>query len=253
MLRRTEGIVLRSVPFGEADLIVTYLTPDYGLIRLFAKSPRKIKSRFGSSLEPLTHSTISFWGKEDAALPKLTQSDIRHAFQTIRDKLDFYMKVSRLIELTISFMPERDANRRVFLLLFNTLKACEEMLSRTSGEVFSDGELIMTHFKIKFLEFAGFAPKLDSCGRCGNKGHGFYISHGSVMCESCARSSDSPVRLSTAMLKLYACLLTWDISKIRRIKPSGNLMSELSGIINMHIKYILARPLKTDAFARFQQ
>ncbi len=54
MLKRTEGIVLRTIPFGEADLIVTYLTPDFGIIKLFAKSPRKTKSRFGSSLEPLS-------------------------------------------------------------------------------------------------------------------------------------------------------------------------------------------------------
>ena len=58
MLQRTEGIVLKTNPFGEADLIVTYLTRDYGILKTFAKSPRKIKSRFGSSLEPLTYSIV---------------------------------------------------------------------------------------------------------------------------------------------------------------------------------------------------
>ncbi|MFN3480839.1 MAG: recombination protein O N-terminal domain-containing protein, partial [Thermodesulfovibrionales bacterium] len=37
MLHRTEGIVLRTVPFAEADLIVTLLTLDFGLIKVFAK------------------------------------------------------------------------------------------------------------------------------------------------------------------------------------------------------------------------
>ena len=50
MLHRTEGIVLKNFPYGEADLFVTYLTPDMGIIKTFAKSPRKTKSRFGSSL-----------------------------------------------------------------------------------------------------------------------------------------------------------------------------------------------------------
>ncbi len=58
MLKRTNAIVLKTFPFGEADLIVTHLTYDFGLINTFAKSPRKIKSRFGSSLEPLTCSKI---------------------------------------------------------------------------------------------------------------------------------------------------------------------------------------------------
>ena len=106
MLRRTEGIVLRTVPFGEADLIVTFLTPDYGSMKVFAKSPRKIRSRFGSSLEPLTCSVISFWGKEDAPLPRLTQSDILHSFQTLREEFSSFLKLSEILELILSFLPK---------------------------------------------------------------------------------------------------------------------------------------------------
>ena len=76
MQTRTEGIVLKSMAYGEADVIVTYLTADLGIRKGFAKSARKIKSRFGGSLEPFTHSRITLLGKEDASLPRLTQSDI---------------------------------------------------------------------------------------------------------------------------------------------------------------------------------
>ena len=112
MLKRTEGIVLKTIPFGEADLIVTYLTYDFGLIKAFAKSPRKIKSRFGSSLEPLTYSKISFWGKEDANLPRLTQSDIILPFKSIRERLDCFLKASEIIELTVNTLPEHEANKK---------------------------------------------------------------------------------------------------------------------------------------------
>jgi DNA repair protein RecO (recombination protein O) len=241
MLKRTEGIVLRTIPFGEADLIVTYLTPDFGIVKLFAKSPRKIKSRFGSSLEPLTRSRIAFWGREDASLPRLTQSDILHPFQSIRDSLDCFLKVSQLIELILSFMPERDANRKVYVLLLNTLTQIE--VAGLAGK-----NLLAHHFRIKLLDLVGFAPKLDACGRCGKCGNAFYISQGSLLCEPCAKGIDSPIRLSPAVLKLYTDLLTWDAARIQRIKPSDRLMSELSGILTMHITYILSRPLKSAAF-----
>jgi DNA repair protein RecO (recombination protein O) len=241
MLKRTEGIVLRTIPFGEADLIVTYLTPDFGIIKLFAKSPRKTKSRFGSSLEPLTNARIAFWGKEDANLPRLTQSDILHPFQSIRDSLDCFLQVSQLVELTLSFMAERDANRNVYALLFDALTGLE-----TAGSAVKD--LLCHHYKIKLLDFAGFAPKLDVCGRCGSRGDMFYISQGSLLCVECAQGIDSPIRLSPAVRKLYSDLLTWDTAKIERIKPSGGLMSELAGILGMHITYVLSRPLRTDAF-----
>ncbi len=238
MLKRTEGIVLRTIPFGEADLIVTYLTPDFGLIKLFAKSPRKFKSRFGSSLEPLTQSQLSFWGKEDSALPRLTQSDIIHPFHSIRDNLSNFLKISEIIELTINFIPERDVNKRAYALLLNTLIHVENNHNTT---------LMITHYKIKFLKFVGFAPKLDACGRCGRNGYYFYLSQGSVLCESCAKGTDSPIKVLPAVLKFYHDLLAWDTAKIKRIKPSDIQLSELSDIINMHIKYILSKPLKSEA------
>src|SRR4030065_2754870 len=121
MLQRTEGIVLRTIPFGDADLIVSLLTPDLGLLKTFAKSPLKTKSRFGSSLEPLTHSRIAFWGKEGASLPRLTQSDIIHSFQSIRDKMNCFIRVSEIIEINLKFLPEREANRKLYTLLMQKL------------------------------------------------------------------------------------------------------------------------------------
>ena len=128
MLHRTEGIVLRTIPFGDADLIVSFLTPDLGLLKTFAKSPLKTKSRFGSSLEPLTHSRIAFWGKEDTTLPRLTQSDIIHSFQSMRDTLNCFIKVSEIIELTLQFIPEREANTKVYALFLHTLHNIENNL-----------------------------------------------------------------------------------------------------------------------------
>ncbi len=102
MLTRTEGIVLKTQKYGEADLIVTYLTSDRGIIKTFAKSPRKTKSRFGSSLEPLTHSKLSLWGKEQSAMPKITQSDIINSFCQIRENYQDFLNVSKLTEILIS-------------------------------------------------------------------------------------------------------------------------------------------------------
>ena len=239
MLQRTEGIVLKTHPFGEADLIVTYLTRDYGIIKAFAKSPRKIKSRFGSSLEPLTYSRISIWGKEDAALPRLTQSDIIHTFQSIRSTLKCFLKVSELIELTLSFVPERDTSKRVYSLLLDTLHAVETDCSAC---------LLIIYYKLKLLETVGYLPKLKGCGRCGKDGDTFYISHGTVLCERCSKGSESSFSISRGVINLYSSLLNWDPSNLKRIKPAENLVSELSTLIDEHVKYIIERNLRTKAF-----
>lgn len=241
MLRRTEGIVLKTTLFGEADLIVTHLTYDFGLIKTFARSPRKTKSRFGSSLEPLTCSKISFWGKEDSNLPRLTQSDIIMPFQSIRDKWDCFLKVSEILELTINFIPEGEVNRKIYTLLLNTLKTIEKDCNILLNSIL---------YKIKFLGFIGYSPRLGGCAVCGKSGMNFYISQGSIICEKCAVGMHPPIRLSQGSIKLYETLNKWDVSMIGRIKPAHNLLTELSDMINDHIRYTLSKPLKSRAFGK---
>jgi DNA repair protein RecO (recombination protein O) len=242
MLKRTEAIVLKTSPFSEADLIVTALTREYGMVKTFAKSTRKTKSRFGSSLEPLTYSRISFWGKEDANLPRLTQSDIIKPFQSIRDRIDCFFRVMESVELTLNLLPEREPHRNVFDLLISVLA----MIESDNG---SDRALLKTLlYKIRFLDMMGYGPRLEGCARCGRSGYNFYISHGSIICGVCAKGMDTPMRLSPGVIRSYETLRGWDIAKIDRIKLSGRLLSELSGMLDTHIEYTTAKPLKTKSF-----
>jgi len=239
MLQRTEGIVLKTFPFGEADLIVTYLTSEYGILKAFAKSPRKIKSRFGSSLEPLTHARIGFWGKEDAALPRLTQSDIIHPFHSIRSSLKCFIRVSQIIELTLNFVPERDANKKVYSLLMDTLAAMESDC---------DAPLLLLYYKVRLLDITGYLPRLGGCGRCGKEGDAFFLSHGSVLCGECSRADETSIRLSPGVVRFYESLLSWSLSKLTRLKPSEELVSGLSKVLDEHVRYVTEKSIKAKAF-----
>jgi DNA repair protein RecO (recombination protein O) len=254
MLRRTEAIVLKTIPYAEADLIVSFITQDYGLLHAFAKSPRKIKSRFGSSLEPLTHSKISFWGKEDSNLPRLTQSDIIRPFQTIRERTGCFFRIMENVELTLTLLPERETHRDVFHLFQEILARVEDFsgMEEWSGEEMKDLLwLLVTLYKIRFLDISGYGPAIRGCVRCSRTGYDFYISQGSVLCGACARGMDGPIRLSPGTIRLYETLRRWEVSKIERIRPSGLLMSELSALLDTHIQYTAARPMKTTALSLY--
>ncbi len=206
MLRRTEAIVLKTFPYSEADLIVTFLTPDYGILKAFAKSPRKTKSRFGSSLEPFTNSRISFWGKEDANLPRLTQSDIIRPFQPVRERLNVFIRITGLIEITISLMPERDPNKDAFRLFLDTLGIIEDTIltGSTDNEEFLD--LVAIYYKIRLLNITGYGPSLEGCARCSRTGYNFYVSHGSIICGDCAGEGETHLRISPGAVRLYGTL-----------------------------------------------
>jgi DNA repair protein RecO (recombination protein O) len=56
----TRGIVLSRTDYGEADRILTLLTPDQGKIRLIAKGVRKIKSKLAGGIELFSVSDVTF-------------------------------------------------------------------------------------------------------------------------------------------------------------------------------------------------
>jgi DNA repair protein RecO (recombination protein O) len=243
MLNRTEGIVLRTAVFGEADLIVTYLTRDYGILKAFAKSPRKIKSRFGSSLEPLTHSRIAVMGREDAQLPRLTQSDILRPFQRLREDYATFVSVSHLVELNLRFLPDREPNSDAFRLLTQTLAKLE------SGPK----TLYFLYYKMRFLQICGYLPGLEICGRCGGASaergpHHFYLAHGSILCEHCSTGRDEARELSPGALGVFRGMLNWRFATIDRFNVGTHLIAELDALLEAHIAYVLARPLRTNAF-----
>lgn len=241
MLKKTEGIVLKTTPLSEADLIATFFTYDFGVINAYVKSPRKIGSRFGSSLEPLTYSRIALWGKENAKLLRLTQADIIYSFQSIRDRLKCFLKAAELLELTLNFLPEHEINKKIFAVLINILNEMDK-------DCF--GALCLLQYKIKFLGLLGYAPRLHECARCGTPGNRFYLSECSVICGRCRQEAEAPIELSMGTISLYRNLAQWAPSKINRIKPSSSSLLELIKVIDNHIEQLLLKPLNAKKFSR---
>ena len=56
----TTGIVLSRTDFGEADRILTLLTPEHGKLRLVAKGVRHVKSKLAGGIELFSVSHITF-------------------------------------------------------------------------------------------------------------------------------------------------------------------------------------------------
>lgn len=239
LLRRTEGIVLKSFAYGEADLIMTYLTRDFGQVRAFATSARKIRSRFSGSLEPLTHARISLRGKEDATLPRLTQSDILTSFQPLRENFQCFGRVSGMLELTMLLVPEAQPDHNAFDLLLGMLGQMQLDCTDTAALM----------YRIRLLKLAGFPPRLGSCLKCGAPGSaGFDVSQGSVLCASCAQArgvrTDRLKKLSAGSVRLYQTLLEWEVSKVGRIKASPAMFTELASVLDSHVEHITRRALR---------
>jgi len=245
VLTKTESIVLKTQKYSEADLIVTCLTPDKGIISAFAKSPRKTRSRFGSSLEPLTHAKISLWGKEQS-MPKITQSDIINSFHELRDNFHDFVNISKLAEILIALMPEASPNKKIFSFFLSILT-----LIKSSAEEPKDALFIIA--QVRLLAITGYAPRLKGCGKCGRKSHNFYPDSGAILCSKCASSQyvrlkEAPIKVADRTLGFYTHSIEWPIVTSRRLKPHKDTIMELSAVIDIHLKYLLNKKLHSSKF-----
>src|SRR5690242_16096237 len=98
--RVSETYVLRTYPFRESDLIVSFFTRDQGKLRGVARRARKPKNTFGSGLERLSLVNLSYSQKEARELVNLNSCElVRSQFGLLSDfeagvALDYLAAVS---------------------------------------------------------------------------------------------------------------------------------------------------------------
>src|SRR5579884_1890305 len=78
--RETEAIILKTFPLGEADRLVSFLGRSSGKLRGVAAGARRIKNRFGSTLELLSHVQIWYVERETRDLVRIQQCELLESF-----------------------------------------------------------------------------------------------------------------------------------------------------------------------------
>jgi DNA repair protein RecO (recombination protein O) len=157
-LFETEALILRTYNFAEADKIVVCLTRQAGLIRGVAKGCRKLKSRFGASLEPFTFAKITYYHKENQDLVSLGQVDILESHFKISSNPDTLAGLAYMGDLVIEFSPPYEANEK----LYRMVKACLDAVS----ESHTDLQVILRYFEVWLLKLEGYLPDVRRCGEC---------------------------------------------------------------------------------------
>ncbi len=116
-VRISESFVLRTYPFREADLIVSFFTRDQGKLRGIARRARKLKSTFGSGLERLSHATVSYYQKENRELVNLNSCELVHSQFSLCNTFEWSLGLDYMAELSEQLLPAAEANEKHFRLL----------------------------------------------------------------------------------------------------------------------------------------
>jgi DNA repair protein RecO (recombination protein O) len=180
---KTEGIVLRTIRYGEADRILHVYTPGRGRLSAIAKGVRRARSRFGGRLEPFFRlDLVLYEGRGD--LLTVTQAETLAGYRRLRDDARALDGAARACEAVARIFDDGDANPGVYHLLANELALLDGQPGRA-------GRANALAFRLKLLLAAGFAPHLGGCAACGEREHlvGFSGAAGGVVCAACEASA----------------------------------------------------------------
>ncbi len=244
-LYRTRAVVLKSFKLSEKDKLVTFLTETHGKVKCVAKAARRLKSRFGASLEPMSHVSLIYFGREHQELYRLNQCDIIQSFQEIRENPDAFYTAVYFLELAGNLVAEAHPEPKIYRLLVQSL--------RESGKVDSLGPLCRL-FELRIMSHAGYAPQLEKCIACKQEPKslwiGFsYIHHG-IVCESCFGKKPVETRIQSGTLNYLKKFLSLDLNHINRLKVPKEVASEIESITHRLVLARLGRELKSYPFIR---
>src|ERR1017187_4013273 len=109
-VRSSESFVLRTYPFREADLIVSFFTRDQGKLRGVARRVRKPKNSFGSGLERLSLVNISYSQKETRELVNLNSCDLLQSQFNLASDFDSSLALDYIAEVSEHLLPPHEPN-----------------------------------------------------------------------------------------------------------------------------------------------
>jgi DNA repair protein RecO (recombination protein O) len=205
-LYRDTGVVLRTYRLGEADRIVVLMTARHGKVRAVAKGVRKVKSRFGARLEPISHVALLMY--EGRQLDVVHQAESIDHLRGVREDLDALTRALALLEVVDQVAQEREPDTRLYQMLVGALRTLAAQ----------PAPLLVPSFYWKVLAHEGVRPELDACVSCGTPGPlvAFDVGEGGVLCRTCRRGA----AVSADALDLLRRVLGGDLVRVLSEGPS---------------------------------
>ena len=115
--RVSEAFVLRTYPFQEGDLIVSFFTRDQGKLRGVAKRARKPKGPFGSALERLSQVRATYYQRETLELVRLESAELIQTQFSLFSSYEAGIALDYVSEVSDHLLPPSESNERFFRLI----------------------------------------------------------------------------------------------------------------------------------------
>lgn len=205
LLNKWEGIILKSMPYGESNKIVTLYTREAGKMTAMARGAKKPASRLAAVTQTFTHGF--FLLHAGRGMGTLEQGEPVNSMRHIREDLEATAYASFVVELIDRLTEDKGQGPNVFGLLQDALHAMNEGY---------DPEAIALFVEWKMLPVAGVHPVLHQCAHCGATEGEFAFSFQMIgfLCHRCFQIDPYIVRITPTQLRLIRTFYSVPIQQV---------------------------------------
>ncbi len=238
----TEAIVLTRFDLGEADRVLTLITPTVGKLKAIAKGIRRPTSRLGGSLEPFAELTVAL--ARGRTFDVVTQVSVGHAWLKLRDSLEATATAWYLAELADRSLEERHPAAPLYALLRRAYELLDAGMA--PGRV-------ARWFEMHLLDELGQRPEVDRCVECdrmleSSERFRWVPPLGGVLCERCPGPQHDRSGLTLDALKLLKAYQRLDVEAIAALRLAPAVERETEAALRDFVRGALEREARSLAF-----
>jgi DNA repair protein RecO (recombination protein O) len=193
--RETEAIILKTFLLGEADRLVSFFGRTSGRVRGVASGARRLKNRYGSTLEILSHVQLWYVEKETRELVRIQQAELLESFHKAQSDYGLSTGLAVISEVSELVLPEHEVSESMFRLI---------LLATREIERTGDWSLPLSYFAFWTVRLGGWLPRFDRCASCAaqfSAQPAFYgAQHSGLFCEKCRRPAMKALHLEAREL-----------------------------------------------------
>ncbi len=238
----TEAIVLSRFDLGEADRVLTLITPGIGKLKAIAKGVRRPTSRLGGSLEPFAELTIAL--ARGRTFDIVTQVSVGHAWLNLRDDLESTATAWYIAELADRSLEERHAAEPLYALLRRAYELLDAAMAPAR---------VARWYEMHLLDELGVRPEVDRCVECdrvleSDERFRWVPPLGGVVCERCPGPPHDRAGLTLDALKLIKAYQRLDIEAIAGLRQAEGTEREVEAALREFVRQALERDARSLPF-----
>jgi DNA repair protein RecO (recombination protein O) len=238
----TDAIVLSRFDLGEADRVLTLITPEGGKLKAIAKGVRRTTSRLGGSLEPFAELRIAL--ARGRTFDVVTQVSVGHAWLRLRDSLESAATAWYLAELADRSLEERHAAQPLYALL----RRAYELLDAGMGP-----GRVARWYEMHLLDELGMRPEVDRCVECDRvleaDGRFRWVPPlGGVLCDRCPGPVHERTGLTLDGLKLLKAYQRLDVAALAGLRQAPLVEREVEADLREFVRQALERDARSLPF-----